>query len=168
MKEFLRSLLKSLGEHWIIVLLGSGGIVTTFLGWLYRAYIKNWLLAKHSLEMYGWMWAAAVLMVGGLPIFIFWLLKKKEPRILYREDKEILVVLENKLRQYERQNQNEILLDFRECDRKWCFPKGSARRLLPPLLGKDKTWKIKHMGGNAMTIIREDPRVALLKHLEKK
>jgi len=127
----------------------------------------KWLKTKHSLAMYGFLWIAVPFVLICVPFFMFWLLKKKAT-ILYREDNEILVVLENKLRGYEHQSQNEILIDFRSCDRKWGFPKGSAQRLLPSLVEKDRTWRIRSSGGNAMTIIREDPRVAVLRNLNKK
>jgi hypothetical protein len=166
MKKYVTDLSKHLLEHWAIYLLGSGGVVTTVLSWLYRSHLRDWLLSKHSIGMLGWMWVASVLIVGALPIFVFWLCKKMRRRILYRNDEEISVVLEHKLRKYANQKQNEILIDFRECDRKWHFPKGSAQRLLPLIVEKDKTWRIKSKSGNSMTIIREAPEEKVKKTLE--
>jgi len=156
-KSVVTDLFNHLLEHWVIWLLGSGGIVSTVLGWLFRTHLKNWLLSEHPAKMSGWMWVASLLIVGILPVFIFWLCSKMRQRVLYREDKEIVVVLEDKLRKYECGKQNQILIDFRECDRKWRFPKGSAQRLLPSVVQKDKTWKIKSSSGNAMTITRDSP-----------
>jgi hypothetical protein len=164
-KSVVTDLFKHLLEHWVICLLGSGGIVSTVLGWLFRTHLKNWLLSEHSLEMDGWMWVVSILIVGILPLFIFWICKKLNRKVLYREGGEILVVLEDKLRDLERQEKNQVRIDFRLWDKKLSLTKGSAERLLPQLVDKDTTWRIKNRSGNAMTIIRDDPRATVLKRV---
>ena len=116
-KKFCFKILNSIADH-LATVIAASLILLCIILW-------RWLTTKHSLEMYGFLWIAVAFLLIGLPLFIFWLLKK-QPRILYREDQEILVVLESKLRRYEHQNQNEILIDFRSCDRKWRLAKGGA------------------------------------------
>jgi hypothetical protein len=163
MRQWLKTALDKLAENlaaWIATVVGAALIALCVYFW-------SWLKTEHSLRTYGWMWVVGVSVVGGLPALILWFLGKKRPDILYRDHEEISVVLRSKLRKYDGQKKNEILIDFRLCDTKWGFPKGSAKRLLPALVEEDKTWRIKDSGGNAMTIIREDPRVTVLKHLNR-
>ena len=122
-KEFCFKVLNKIEDHLATVVASGLILIVTILCIIFWEWVKT----KHSLEMYGWMWTVDVFTLGALPIFIFWLLQKKDPKISYRKDEEILVVLENKLTKYELQKQNEILIDFRLCDRKWRFPKGSAQ-----------------------------------------
>ncbi|MEJ2703845.1 MAG: hypothetical protein P8Z79_15525 [Sedimentisphaerales bacterium] len=161
---FQKRILKSAIENWLVSLFTAVGVaIGGWSLWLYRSHLKDWLLSARSVEMLGWVWVALVLIVGSLPISVFCLYKKMKQRVLFHEDEEMLVVLEHRLGKYGGQKQNEILIDFRECDRKWGFPNGSAQRLLPDVVEKDKRWKIKDKSGNAMTIIRDDPRVTVAK-----
>lgn len=158
-KKFFLKVLKKIEDHLASVVAG-GLILLCIIFW-------RWLKTEHSLTTYGWVWVSAVFLVGGLPTSIFWFLRKGKQRILYREDEEISVVLENKLRELEGQKKNQIPIDFRIWDKKLHLMVGSAKKLLPKVLEEDKTWKIKSQSGNFMTIIREDPRVAILKKLNK-
>jgi hypothetical protein len=109
-----------------------------------------------------------VLTLSGLPVGASWAIGRKRTRILYHSDEDVLGVMEHRLRGYDGKKQNEILMSFRECDRKWHLRRGSAKRLLPGLVEKDTTWGIKNRGDETMTIIREDPRTATLKYLNRR
>jgi len=164
MSESLLKILKFSVKHWFRMLLTvAGTAIGGRLLWLYRTHLKAWLLSEHSLEMDGWMWVVLILIVGILPLFIFWICKKLSRKVLYHEEGEILVVLEDKLRDLERQEKNQVRIDFRLWDKKLGLVKSKAKKLLPQVVQKDKIWRIKDKSGNAMTIIRDDPRVAVMK-----
>ncbi len=145
-------------NHWLSMLLTMvGTAIGGKLLWLYRMHLKKWLLFEHSLEMVGWMWILSLLIASGLAVAIIWLYKKTKRRILYREDGEILIMLESKLRELESEKKSQIPIDFRIWDRKLSLVKGKAEELLPQVVETDETWKIKKKSGNVMTIIRDDP-----------
>ena len=150
-KQFWLKVLKKIEDHVVAVVAGviiSIGSVLCVIFW-------GWLKATHSLTMYGWAFVTLLLIVGLLPISIFWLRKQTKRRILYREDGEILIVLEDKLRDLESQKKSQIRIDFRIWDRKLSLAKGRAQKLLPQVVEKDKTWEVKSRSGNAMTIRRK-------------
>jgi hypothetical protein len=162
-KEYLKTLPAKIADSLVAKM---AGLVVACLAALVAVFWK-WLMTEHSLQMYGGMWAAVALALGGLPVGIVCVIARKRQRILFHNDEDISVVIEHRLREYDGQSRNEILMDFRVCDVKWHLKRGSAKRLLPSLVGKDTTWRIKNRGDDTMTIIREDPRVAILKHLNR-
>src|SRR4030042_5338142 len=106
----IKKIMAWFGNHLFAAILGV--VITSSITVSVIIIFWKWLKTKHSLEMYGFLWIVVVFVLIVLPLFIFWLLKKKKMRIQYHKDNEILVVLEHKLREYDRQNKNEILLDF--------------------------------------------------------
>lgn len=158
MPKVLVKILRFAVNHWLSMLLTMvGTAIGGKLLWLYRMHLKKWLLFEHSLEMVGWMWILSLLIASGLAVAIIWLYKKTKRRILYREDGEILIMLESKLRELESEKKSQIPIDFRIWDRKLSLVKGKAEELLPQVVETDETWKIKKKSGNVMTIIRDDP-----------
>ena len=53
MREFFKKILKGAIEHWLVSLLSAVGV---YLLWIYRTFVKDWILAKHSLAFYGGIW----------------------------------------------------------------------------------------------------------------
>lgn len=127
----------------------------------------GWLKTDHTLETRGWSWVAGVMVIGIVPALIVWRDTRKEPSIRYHDEGDIRIVIERRLRDYDRQGRNEILMDFRVCDRKWKFPEGSSKRLLPTLVEKDRTWAIKNAAAEMMTIIRADPKVGTRRGMKR-
>lgn len=162
-KEFLKMICGKLAES----LAAKIATLTVICFCVLAFAFWKWLKTEHSLQIHGWLWAAGVLVIAGLPTLTLCFIQKRRRKTQYHSDGDILVVLQHRLRRYADQKDNEILVDFRECDRKWHLPKGSAQRLLPGLVEKDTTWAIKNAGDDTMTIIREDPRITALKRLNR-
>ena len=163
-KQFGLKVLDKIEDNVAAVVAG----VIIFIGSALCIIFWKWLKTEHTITTYGFVWVTAVFLVGGLPALIFWLFKKKKQRIKYREDEDISVVLENKLRELEGQKKNQIPIDFRIWDKKLNLMVGSTKKLLPKMLETDNTWKIKSQGGNFMTIIREDSVSTVIKNYYKR
>jgi hypothetical protein len=64
MMGFLIKTFKSSIENWLVSLLTvSGAAIGGWLLWLYRVYLKDWLLSTRYVEMSGWKWISLGIIV---------------------------------------------------------------------------------------------------------
>lgn len=135
MKDLFSKIVKSLLEHWVVTLLGSSGIVATFFLWVYHTFLKDWLVTKHSLELYGLVFILAFLAIGGLPILLFMFVKKKPKRNLLTNAKDIIGTIEDWFNNSDIYNpfEKETCIFFQSLDDGLNIKKGSSRKYLPVL-----------------------------------
>ncbi|MHC4630662.1 MAG: hypothetical protein ACYS9C_05260 [Planctomycetota bacterium] len=121
--------------------------------------LRKWLAAKHSLKMYGWLWILILFTLVSVPVLIFWLLKRR--KILYEEDGDVKVVLEEQLERLTRLSKDTVRIDYRIWDKKLSLKKGSTKRFLKHILAKfENIWCIDSEGENTMNIVRvEEPQL---------
>lgn len=134
MKEFFSKITKSLLEHWVVILLGSGGIAVTFCGWIYRTFLKNWLTTKYSLELHGLELILVFLAIVGLTILLM-LVKKKPKRDLLTDLMDVKGAIEDWFNDsyLDPPFETETSIFFRDLDDSLNIKKGSSRKYLPIL-----------------------------------
>ena len=129
----------------------AGGIIVIFVVLCIVSW--EWLRAKHSLEMFGWLWILILFLLVSLPVLIFWLFTRR--KILYEEDEDIKVVLEEQLERMTQLSKDTVRIDYRIWDRKFSLKKGSTKRFSKRILGKfENVWCIESEGENTMIIVR--------------
>ena len=140
MKDLFSKIGKSLLEHWVVTLLGSGGIVTTFFAWICRTFLKDWLLTKHSLELHGLVFILVFLVIAGLPILLFMLVKKKPKRELLTDANDIVGTINDWFnnRHFYCRFKKEKSIFFSKLDDDLGIKKGASRKYLPILAQSNK------------------------------
>ena len=148
MKNLLKQTEKLLLEHWVLSLLGSGGIVASFFGWIYRTYLKDWLLSKHSLEMYGLVFILVFLAIAGMLIRLIMLEKKRKRlnRDLLTDANDIKGAINDWFNSsgiyIDCQFEEEENIYFQSLDDTLNIKKGSSKKYLP-ILAKENGYGIE-------------------------
>jgi len=154
MKSRLIQALKWLLKEWVKALLAAMAIFFLgFLAWIFRTYIRNWLAAKHSIEIFGWLWILVSFLVVSLPVLILWLFAGRKP--LYKDDEDVRVMLEEQLERLSKGGDNEIRIDYRLWDSKLGLKKGSAAKFLPKIIENDSIFCMKNKGKETIVVRRK-------------
>jgi hypothetical protein len=120
-------ILESLLEHWVIALLGSGGIIATFFGWIYRTYLKDWL------------------------VFLF---VKKQP--IYTEEGNIKTILKGHLGRLTTDGDElRETIVYKDWDKKYNIEKGGTKRYFKTVLSEFDIWSIESEGEDVILIVRD-------------
>lgn len=152
--------LRWLLKEWVKVLLTS---ITVFIGWIFRTYIKNWLIAEHALEIYGFIWVTAVLGIILLSILIFWLVIRKPKKNILTDEIDIKNELgdwwaERKIAHNSSRPswmggpRGEFTIHCRSVDRHRSLKKGSAAKFLPGIIENDNAYCIKSKGKETIVV----------------
>ena len=152
MKISFEKIAKSLLEHWVITLLSSGGIVAAFFGWIYRTYLKDWLVSKNSFELYGWVWIAAIMFIALLPFFISWLFTRPK----YKNEEDVKNVLSAYLRHCTNGNPTqENTFRFNAVDKLQKLKRGSAKKYFKDVINETNCWSIVNQGDDTIRVKRD-------------
>ena len=119
-------IVESLVEHWVLILFGSGGVVTTFFRWIYRTYLKDWL------------------------VFLF---LKKQP--IYTEEGSIKTVLKGNLGRLTDGDELRETIVYKDWDRKYNIEKGGTKRYFKTVLSEFGVWSIDSEGEDVILISRD-------------
>jgi len=126
MKGSFMKIVESLLEHWLIILLGSGGIIATLFGWFYRTYLKDWL------------------------VFLF---SKKQP--IYTQESNIKTVLKGNLGRLTEGDELRETIVYKDWDRKYNIEKGGTKRYFKTVLSEFDIWSIESEGEDVILIGRD-------------
>jgi len=135
-KDIFGAVLQWVLKEWVKALLGAVAVIVLgCLGLVYHTYLKNWLVAQHSLGFYGWAWILIPLFITVLSILIFWLLTKQ--KILYKDEEDIRNMLEQWFRKfstnYRGRPKPNLTINFALCDKINHLNKGSSEKYLEPI-----------------------------------
>ena len=139
MKDLFSKIVKSLLEHWVVTLFGSGGIIAMFFAWIYHTFLKDWLATKHSLELHGLVFILVFLAIAALPILLVMLVKKKPKRDLLTDANDIKGAINDWFNHsyiycpFEK----EESIFFQGLDDGLNIKKGASRKYLPVLAQKN-------------------------------
>lgn len=136
------AVLRWLLKEWVKVLLAS---VVTFTGWIFRTYIRNWLIAEHTLEMYGFVWVIAVLGIILLSILTFWLIIRKPKKDILTDEIDIRNELGNWWTERKTSHHNsrprwmggprdEFIIHCSNVDKQVNLKQGSTAKFLPEII----------------------------------
>lgn len=173
MKKSVTDLSKHLLEHWVIYLLGSGGIASTVLGWLYRTHLKNWLLSEHSVGMSGLVWVLCIVIVvvisAMFPVIVYiWRMQKGR---VISDVNDIQIHLykwwidwkSNASPIYNKKDSNIAtrfvsgfyVIECSKVDNQLRLKKNSTIKYLPEIIKKEEEYKIMQQGQHTLKLTRE-------------
>jgi len=164
-KDISVGILRWLLKEWVKALLGVAAILLLgYLGWVYRTYIKNWLVAKYSLETYGLVWIAIIVGIIFLSALTFWLIIREPKKKKLTDETDIRNELNDwwkrdKPIMHERRAygtpQSEFVIHCRSVDRHRSLKKGSAAKFLPGIIENDNAYCIKSKGKETIVVQRK-------------
>jgi hypothetical protein len=141
MRENFWKILKFVMKHWVEMLLTFIGVsVGGWLLWLYKEYLKDWLLSTRYVEMPGWLWVLIVIVISVVPaMLVFWIMRR-ESRILTDERD-----IKNALKEWYRKNVRRhdfgsgyrVTVDFPHLDRQLNLTPGSAELHIEEAVGEE-------------------------------
>jgi len=155
MKKLVRDLFRSLVENWVIYILGSGGIVTTVLGWFFRTHIRNWLVAKHSFEISGWFCLLLLILfvffVGFFVVYVF----REQGKLKDAQS------IKNALHKYLRHCTDDKITQentfvFAGVDKQQNLRRGSAKRYIKEVIQETGNWTVISEGDKNIRVKRDD------------
>jgi magnesium-transporting ATPase (P-type) len=94
-KKFFLNILNKIEDH-IVNVIASIIIIVVLASCI---IFWKWLNTMHSLKTYGWLWILGLLLLSGLPIILFFLIKKKQLRGIYTDENDIKNILGSQFRQ---------------------------------------------------------------------
>ena len=152
-------------KEWVKALLGSLALVFIgFLAWIFRSYIKNWLISKHYIEMCGWVWVTIIVGTVFLPMLIFWLIIREPKKKKLTDETDIRNELNDwwkrdKPIMHERRAygtpKSEFTIYCSQVDNRRRLKKGSARKFLPGIIEDDNVYFIKSKGKKTIAVQRK-------------
>lgn len=135
----------------------AGVIIAIFV--IVSIIFWKWLIAKHSLELYGAVWVIASLAVASLPILLFLLIKRRVNEEIYTDENDIKNILDLWLRRFSTGHRGvrkqRLTINFALCDRINNLKKGSTRKFLPEIIEKDGTYEIESIGEKTIVTVRK-------------
>jgi len=128
-KKFFLKILSEVENHLAkciaaLILLASSGFL-----W----FARRWVMAKHSLELYGGLWIVAFLTVSSVPILTSFMLKKRKNRISLTNEDDIKNLLELRFREFSRgchTSKTRLTIKFNLFDKIANVKSGSSRKYL--------------------------------------
>lgn len=101
----------------------------------------RWMVVKHSLELYGWLWILIPSLVVALSVLIFWLATRQ--KILYESEGDIKNILRKWLTHHvNKWKQSQYTLYFSTIDKKEKLSPGSAKKYLEPIITEQGLYSI--------------------------
>lgn len=135
----------------------------SFIGWIFRTYIKNWLIAKHSLETCGLVWIAIIFGIIFLSAMTFWLIIRESKKKKLTDETDIKNELNDwwendKPIMHERRAydtpQSEFVIHCSSVDKSRSLKRGSAAKFLPGIIESDDVYCIKSKGKETIVVQR--------------
>jgi len=117
----------------------------------------KWLNAKHSFEMYGWIWL--LLFLAGLFLFVHFVCIMFDKVRKIKDPADIRNVLDKWWRHTKEQcpDQIEFTLYFSSIDKKERLRKGSSKKYLREIVTKDKIWRVVREGSDTLLVECDPP-----------
>lgn len=121
----------------------------------------GWMKTKHQLNLYGWIWLIALLVLSFLTVIVLWVAFDYFTRI--KDPKDVRNVLSKWWRHCTDQNrqQNEFTLYFSDIDKKEGLKKGSAKKYLREIVIKKDVWGVVREGSKTLTVKRKEFTVTI-------
>ena len=122
-------------EEWIkALLLAIATLVFGALLWIFRNYIQEWLTSFHTITLAGWAWILVSLLILGVPAFVFYLIKKRLGKVIYKEENDIKNILKSWFYSFSTtssgRRKRRLTINFSLCDEYNRLEKGSSKKYL--------------------------------------
>jgi len=140
----------------------DGAIIAIFV--IASIFCWNWLIAKHALETYGFIWVIAVLGIILLSILIFWLIIREPKKKKLTDKTDIKIELDdywknkkpvrNDRRAYGTP-EREFTIYCSQVDTCRNLKRGSTAKFLPEIIENDSVYEIKSKGKKTIAVHRK-------------
>ncbi len=159
-KNIFVRILRWLLEEWIKALfLAAATLVLGSLVWIFRNYIQAWLVSHHTIKLVGWVWILVCLLILGIPIFLFYFIRRKPRKVIYKDENDVKNILELWFRGFSRTSRGgykqKLTINFALCDQVNHLKRGSAEKFLPEIVEKNDIYEIESRGRKTIVIVRK-------------
>jgi len=156
---FLR-IFRWLLEEWIkALLLATATLVLGFVGWIFRNYIKALLFSSHAIKLIGLLWILVSFLILGIPIFLFYFIRRKSRKVIYKDENDVKNILELWFRRFSCTSRGgykqKLTINFALCDQVNHLKSGSAEKFLPEIVEKIDIYEIENRGRKTIVIVRK-------------
>jgi len=153
-------ILRWLLEEWIrALLLAAATLVLGSLVWIFRNYIQAWLVSHHTIKLVGWVCILVCLLILGIPIFLFYFIRRKPRKVIYKDENDVKNILELWFRRFSCTSRGgykqKLTINFALCDQVNHLKRGSAEKFLPEIVEKSDIYEIESRGRKTIVIVRK-------------
>lgn len=147
-------------EEWIkALLLAAATLVLGSVGWIFRNYIQAWLVSRHAIKLVGWVWILVSLLILGIPISLFYFIRRNSRKVIYKDENDVKNILELWFRRFSRTSRGgykqKLTINFALCDQVNHLKRGSAEEFLPEIVEKSDIYEIESRGRKTIVIVRK-------------